>query len=180
MAERDDEYDESDDSREEGLPSAPKGRSFKKILLVVIPLALLLLGGGSWLFVSGRLASLLGHPPAGGTDAPSPPPPAELAYYDLPEILVNLNAPKGREVYLKLLVSLQLNRAADQGFLDGSLPVITDSLEGYLRELRVEDLKEPGNMEALRSELLSRLNGRLKPVVIKDILFKEMNLGTIR
>jgi len=165
---------ENEDILEEAPPPELPRRSFKKILLMVVPVVLALLGGGGWLFTSGRLAPLLDH---GSAETPAgPPPPADRFYYDLPELLVDLRASGQGEVYLKLRAALELERAGDQSLMDEDLPVITDGFEVHLRELRVEDLKTPASMDALRSELLTELNARLKPVVIKDILFKEMTI----
>jgi flagellar FliL protein len=151
-------------------------RSFKKILLIVLPVVLALIVGGGWLYVSGRLTPLVGQNHA--ETKQEIPKVAERFYYDLPEMLVDLRHTRHQGSYLKLRAALELERASDQTLVDGQLPVITDSFEVHLRELRVEDLSTPGALEALRSELLGRINQRLHAKVVKEVLFKEMLVGT--
>ena len=173
----DDERDEDDGVADDDSPSGSGRRSFPKILLLVLPVLLALIGGGAWLFMSGRLDSLLGRTHAAPDAAAAAPPVVERVFYDLPEMLVNLNSPDRRGTYLRLRAALELEKVTDQPLIDDKLPLITDSFEVHLRELRVEDIAQPSAMDALRSELLISLNRRLQPVVVKDVLFKEMQIG---
>ena len=173
--------DDAEDARGEGEAdnedaNEPVRRPIKKILLIVLPIVLALIAGGGWFYVSGRLAPLLGQNHV--ESKPEAPKVAERFYYDLPEMLVDLRRTRHQGSYLKLRAALELEHASDQTLVDEELPVITDSFEVHLRELRIEDLSTPGALEALRSELLLRLNQRLHATIVKEVLFKEMLVGT--
>jgi flagellar FliL protein len=95
-------------------------------------------------------------------------------FYDLPEILVNLNTVGRKQSFLKIRVSLELENALEVSKIEQVMPRIIDDFQVYLRELRVEDLQGSAGMLRLREELLSRVNAAVKPAKVNDVLFKEM------
>jgi len=95
-------------------------------------------------------------------------------FYDLPEMLVNINTAGHKRNFLKLRITLEVNTEADINTVEVLLPRIIDSFQVYLRELRLEDLQGAAGMYRLRAELLMRVNAALSPVQVKDVLFKEM------
>ena len=139
----------------------------KIIMLGAGGILLLLLGGGAYMYFTGGLDRLMGHK----TEEPAAPKP--LAFFDLPDFLVNLNAGGRKSNFLKLTVSLQIEKQEDAMRLQAVLPRIIDNCQIFLRELRVEDLRGSGGIYRLREELLSRINA-VSPVKIEDVLFKEM------
>ncbi len=142
----------------------------RKMLLIAGPALLVLLGGaGGFLYFTGMLDKLSGH-----ASAPAPEPPKPLVFFDLPDFLVNLNTPGNKKSnFLKLTVSLQIEKPEDQPRLQAVLPRIIDNCQIFLRELRVEDLRGSGGLYRLREELLARVNA-VSPVKVDDVLFKEM------
>ena len=141
----------------------------RKTLLIAIPaLLVLLLGAGGYLYFTGSLDSLLGRKSAPAPDAPKP-----LVFFDLPDFLVNLNSSGKKSNFLKLTVSLQIEKPEDQARLQAVLPRIIDNCQIFLRELRVEDLRGSSGLYRLREELLARVNA-VSPVKVDDVLFKEM------
>jgi flagellar basal body-associated protein FliL len=101
--------------------------------------------------------------------------PAPAVFFDLPDMLVNLNSTGQRKAsFLKLSVSLELERADDLPRVQAAMPAIIDNFQTYLKGLRVEDLRGSGGIYKLRSELLERVNASAKPVKVADVLFKEM------
>ena len=100
--------------------------------------------------------------------------PQNLVFYDLPEILVNLNTAGRKSSYLKIKVALELDDPEAVPLLDARMPRIIDNFQVYLRELRIDDLQGSEGMFRLKEELLSRVNTAVKPVKIADVLFKEM------
>ena len=66
--------------------------------------------------------------------------PAQVVFYDLPEMLVNLNTRGNQRSCLKIRVSLELDDRAAVERLDALQPRIIDNFQVYLRELRAEDL----------------------------------------
>ncbi len=95
-------------------------------------------------------------------------------FFDLPEMLVNLNSGSRKASYLKISVSLEIDNQDDVGDLERHLPRIVDNFQVYLRELRVEDLGGSAGLQRLREELLLRVNAAVRPVIVRDVLFKEM------
>ncbi len=95
-------------------------------------------------------------------------------FYDLPEMLVNINTAGRTRNFLKMRVSLELANELDINRVENVLPRIVDNFQVYLRELRLEDLQGAAGMYRLREELLNRVNAAVRPAQVKDVLFKEM------
>jgi len=143
----------------------------KLVLYIILPL-LVLSGGGAALFVTGALDALFAAAPE-PAEAEAPPP-APGVFYDLPDILVNLNADGGRQAYLQISVSLELEPGTAVDALERMLPRIIDNFQVYLRELRLADLRGSAGLYRLREELLRRVHAAAAPVEVRDILFREM------
>lgn len=162
-----------DDIPDDGAETVAAGggkRGGKKLIILVVPIVALLAVGA---FFSGVLDPILG---AGGDRAGE----GEIAhgepavYYDLPEMLVNLNSSGRKTNFLKLIVSLELESDDDIAQLERVLPRIVDNFQVYLRELRIEDLRGSAGVYRLREELLARVNGAGNSIRVHDVLFKEM------
>lgn len=95
-------------------------------------------------------------------------------FFDLPDMLVNLDTGGKRQVFLKISVSLELDDPSDKAALTAVMPRIVDQFQTYLRELRVEDLRGSAGVYRLRQELLARVQPAVAPIEIKDVLFKEI------
>jgi flagellar FliL protein len=160
---------------EEALDASGGGGRKKLILLVVVPL-LLVVGGlaGAYLagFLDPVLAMFAGKKTVAEETAGEMAKPA--VFYDLPELLVNLNTGGRKSSYLKMRVSLEVAGQEDVKRLEDVMPRIIDNFQVYLRELRVEDLKGSAGMYRLREELLTRVNAAVAPAKVNDVLFKEM------
>ncbi|HEY0832515.1 MAG TPA: flagellar basal body-associated FliL family protein [Azospirillum sp.] len=159
----------------DGLPR--KKFSGKKLVLFVLLPLLLLVGAGAGIYFSGVLDMLLGHkeeeaPAPEGEKAPDPN--AAPVFYDLPDMLVNLNSVGKRPAFLKIRISIQVSKPEDIPAINQVLPRIIDNFQVYLRELRLEDLKGSAGMYRLRQELLMRITAAVYPVKVKDVLFREM------
>lgn len=100
--------------------------------------------------------------------------PGAAIFYDLPEMLVNINTAGRTRNFLKMRVSLELANETDINRVENVLPRIVDNFQVYLRELRLEDLQGAAGMYRLREELLNRVNAAVRPAQVKDVLFKEM------
>lgn len=154
----------------------PKRRRFpgKKLVLFIIAPLLLLGGAGAGAYYSGLLSSVLGGGAEEQQEAAAQPQPKPAVFYNLPEMLVNLNTAGRRASFLKLSVSLELENPADIPRIEAVMPRIVDNFQIYLRELRVEDLRGSTGLYRLREELLSRVNNAAQPARVNDVLFKEM------
>jgi flagellar FliL protein len=164
----------ADEALETPADDLGKKSGRKKLLLLIAGGVLLLLVSGGVLYVTGVLGKFVGHKEPEKTEkvAEKAAPPA--VFFDLPDLLVNLNTTGRKASFLKLSVSLELQNAADVPTLKAVMPRIIDNFQVYLRELRVEDLQGSGGIYRLREELLARVNAAAAPVKITDVLFKEM------
>lgn len=144
----------------------------KLVLFIILPFLLIGAAGGG-IYVSGLLDSLLGIEEQDGELIAE----AELGpsvYYEVPEMLVNLNTSGRRVGYLKISVSLEVGSEEDFPKLDAVLPRIVDDFQVYLRELRVEDLNGSAGLQRLREELFMRVSNAAAPTVVRNVLFREL------
>lgn len=174
------DYDDDDGGEGGGDGSGKK----KKLLLIVLPV-LLLVGGLAGAYFAGLLDSVVGggsEPPAAEAPKPSAENAAPTApdkvqgtiFYDLPEMLVDINGQGRKRTFLKIRVSLELASGGDVPVVEAVMPRIIDNFQVYLRELRLEDLQGAAGIYRLREELLVRVNAAVRPARVNDVLFKEM------
>jgi flagellar FliL protein len=167
------ERDQTEDEGAEGQLAQTEARRFggkKIVLFIVLPLLVVTMAVVG-VFVSGVADGFFGKGKAGTEDA-RPQKPA--VFFDMPELLVNLNTGGRRVNFLKLTVALELDDPADIPKLQILMPRLIDSFQVYLRELRIEDLRGSAGIYRLREDLLSRVNEIARPVKVRDVLFKEM------
>lgn len=175
----DEDLEAGDGDEDEGGGSRKKFSKRSLLLFVVLPLVLLIgIGAGAW--VSGLadplLAMFLGAPPEGEehAEAPKPEELGPTVYFELPQMLVNLNNTGRKSNFLKIVVSLEVSGEGAPAVLEEAMPRIIDNFQVYLRELRVEDLRGSAGVYRLREELLFRVNAAVEDVKVTDVLFKEM------
>ncbi len=166
----------ADESIEEGidLPDdeqepAPSRFDRKKIIIGAAGVLALLVVIGAGVFFAMPLFST----PQSTTEE-SNTPSSDVVFYDLPEMVVNLASTSNRRTYLKIQISLELNQAADVEALQRLLPRVIDHFQVYLRELRADDLHGSAGIYRLKEELLRRVSAAARPVIIRDVLFKEI------
>ncbi len=152
--------------------------SKKKILLLLLPI-FLVVGGVVGLYFSGIADSFLTMPDADvkeeGDASAEEQADLSAVFFDVPEILVNLSVRPGQKpIYFKIKVALEMNSATDAAQAEKMLPRIIDSLQFYLREMRLEELQGSVGTYRLKEEIHSRLNRVLAPAKINDVLFKEI------
>lgn len=164
-------------SGEEGGQQAPPKKKFglMQILLFVVAPLLVLGGGGAGAYFL-FFAKSPEQTAAAAEAAEKAKPPRPMVFYNLPELLVNLNSQGRRASFLKISLSLELADPADIPRVEAVLPRIVDAFQTYLRELRPEDLRGSAGLYRLREELLARVNTSAQPAKVNDVLFKEMLL----
>ena len=171
-----DAFDTEDIEGEGEDQTTPRKKKYsgKKLTLFIILPILLLGGGAAGAYFSGLAEHLLVISGLAG-EASGEAAPKEVFYYDLPELLVNLdNGGKRKSHFLKLRVALEIEDPEVAIQLDNTLPRIIDNFQVYLRELRIEDLNGSAGLFRLREELLVRVNAAVQPIRIHDVLFTEM------
>jgi flagellar FliL protein len=166
---------ESDQGADGAEGEAPKKRFGKKFLLIAGAGALVLvlgLGAGAYFFFFSGSGDAHKTKVAGGPAAPLVAP--QVAFFDMPDIVVNIQTADGTPAYLKLSVSLELDAADEKPGLQTLMPRIVDQFQSYLRELRVDDLRGSAGVMRLKEELLRRINVAAAPFSVRDVLLKEM------
>lgn len=149
-----------------------KGGGKKKFVFILLGL-LLLGGGGAGAYFSG----MFGGEPTENEEVAAKdavPPPPEVVYFDLPDMLVNIDSAGSRPSFLKIRASLELATDVNTSEVRALSPRIMDKFQTYLRELRLDDLKSGDGLRRLREELRIRVNGALSPIEVRDILFRDI------
>lgn len=95
-------------------------------------------------------------------------------FMDLPEIVSNLNGGARRATFLKLKAKLELARPEDQALIQAAMPRVLDLFQGYLREMRPEELRGTAGTYRLREELLARTNLAVPGARVVAVLFTEI------
>lgn len=179
----------------EGEAPAKKKMSGKKLVLfIILPAVLVLGGGGAAAFLllkpsgeqhaeanEGHDKAKGGHGEAEGAGEAVPGPNGttimhgdNVVFVTLPEMLVNITGPEGRPAYLKLKLTLEAPDDATVAALGEHIPRVTDQFNGFLRELRTDDLAGSAGAYRLRLELLRRVNLVIAPMQVNAVLIEEM------
>ncbi len=172
----DDAETEADDAEVDGEEEQEEGgkRKFSGkflVMFVALPLLLLVGGGSGAAYFLGVFDSA---PVVEGEEVAVVEPEKPKFYYDLPEMLVNLNSQKRNSQFLKLQVALEIADKEITESLEPQLPRILDTFQIYLRELRSEDLEGSAGVYRLKEELLKRINLAISPQRVDRVLFKEI------
>ena len=181
----------------EGEAPAKKKMSGKTLILFIVLPAILILGGGgaaAFLLLGGSGAEQHaseegghekakggGHGEGEGEGVAVPGPNGtmithgeDVVFVTLPEMLVNITGPDGRPAYLKLKLTLEAPNDEAVAALTEHIPRVTDQFNGFLREMRTDDLAGSAGAYRLRLELLRRVNLVIAPLQINAVLIEEM------
>lgn len=179
MADEDDLDEGAGGEEDTDLDDPPGGGGKKKMPIIIGAVLFLIVGGVAAAYFAGLLQPLIDAIAGGAPEDGAEEDGAEVAlgkevFFDLDEMLVNLNTGARKSTFLKIKVALELENANEILRIQELMPRIMDNFQVYLRELRIEDLKGSAGMYRLREELLTRVNAATAPVRVKDVLFKEM------
>jgi flagellar FliL protein len=180
----------------EGEAPAKKKMSGKTLVLfIILPAVLVLGGGGAAAFLllgggggeqhaeanEGHGKAKGGHGEEEGAGEAVPGPNGtmimhgdDVVFVTLPEMLVNIQGPEGRPAYLKLKLTLEAPDDATVAALGEHIPRVTDQFNGFLREMRTDDLAGSAGAYRLRLELLRRVNLVIAPMQVNAVLIEEM------
>ncbi len=177
-----DKAPEAEDGAEtpaEGGEGAPKNGLFKKLLskkmlMIAVPaLVVVLAGAGAgtyFLVIKPHGADK--NKIAKADEIPLTPP--QVAFSDVPDILVNIQSNDGAPAYLKLSLSLEMDNDLAKAGMTALMPRMVDQFQAYLRELRLDDLKGSEGVLRLKEELLRRAGIAAAPYKVRDVLLKQM------
>ncbi|MCB1478698.1 MAG: flagellar basal body-associated FliL family protein [Tepidamorphaceae bacterium] len=165
MAEEEDQIEGgSEDGAEEGAAPSKKKKLLK--LAMIGGVVLLIAGGAAGAWFMGLFS--------GGEDTVVAAQPKPSFYFDLPEMIVNLNSADQKQRYLKVHVSLEMSDEDTLKVLRPAQPRLMDAFQVYLRELRSTDLDGSAGMHRLKEELTRRVNIAIYPSTIDTVLFREI------
>jgi flagellar FliL protein len=169
-----DQSPELDEESDDAEGAAPKSRFGKKFLLIAgggaLALILALGAGVYFLFFAGSDENK--PKMVGNVVLPAVPP--QVVFYDIPDIVVNIQSADATPVYLKVSVALELGAPEEKPGIQVLMPRIVDQFQSYLRELRVDDLHGSAGVLRVKEELLRRINAAAAPYPVRDVLLKEM------
>lgn len=100
--------------------------------------------------------------------------PDGVSYFTLPSFVANIQAADNKAQLLKLKLTFEVRDHDAVELLKSQLPRINDVLQGFIRELRPEDLAGSEGNYQLRLEILRRINLILAPSKIDAVLIEEM------
>jgi flagellar protein FliL len=175
---------------------AKKKLSGKKLILFIVLPAILVLGAGGGaaymlLFKGGGAEQ---HAEAGdhgkakggghGEEAAVEPVPGPngtmimqgegVVFVSMPELLVNITGADGRPAFLKLKLTVEAPDDEAVAALTAQVPRVSDQFNGFLREMRTDDLSGSAGAYRLRLELLRRVNLTIAPSQVNAVLIEEM------
>lgn len=165
--------DENDGEGQEG--AAPKSRFGRKFLIIAGGGALVLLlglGAGAYFLFFAGSKDVPKPRMAGNVALPLVPP--QVVFYDMPDVVVNIQSTDPTPAYLKLTVALELAAPEEKPGIQALMPRIVDQFQSYLRELRIDDLRGSAGVLRVKEELLRRINVAAAPYPVRDVLLKEM------
>ena len=158
---------------------APKGKSKKKLIMIAAAALLLLGGGGAAFFLLGGKpeAELTTAQVQAAADSAAAEVAegalASLAYYSLPNMLVNLSSNGERQIYLRMEATLELSSPSDVGDARDRAKAIVDGFQTFLREMRPNDIAGSGGIVRLKEELMVRANDAIGRDVVRNVFLTE-------
>ncbi len=180
--------------------AAPKKKGLPIMLIAIAAGALIVVGGGGagayFLFLAPKptaaqiaaadaakkeAAKKAAKKDEKKEDAPKPDPktiptvedgPDGTKYFKMPDVIANIQSPDGHASYLKLKLTFECDEdTAD--LLKDSMPRVNDILQGFMGELRPDDLSSSAGDMQLRQEILRRINLILAPHKINAVLIEQ-------
>lgn len=141
----------------------------KKVLMFGLPALILALGGAgaAILFLGGggeaEHSVALEEETHDQTEAIAQASAHVPHFYEMPELLVNINSSSGEATFLKIKLNIEVSDEALMPILDQNMPRVIDRYQGFLRELRPEDISGSAGYYRLKLELLRRVNLAIAP-----------------
>jgi flagellar FliL protein len=102
---------------------------------------------------------------------------ADYVFIDMDDIIVSLSSSASKKNFLKISLALQIKDKETADIINTKIPMINDSFQLFLRELRPSELSGSAGVIMLKSELLKRVNKVVAPEEVIDVLFKEILLS---
>jgi flagellar FliL protein len=163
----------------EGKGKGKPKPSRRRLILFIVAGVLVFSGiGGGLMFFANNPDSLsvigLDISDGGVTLAEVKPPEEESYYLELAEIIVDLNVPRGKIGFIRVVMILETGSEDDNRWVRGLMPRIIDATQVYLRQRTPDELRGAVASAKARKGLLEALNGVVRPSVIRNLLFRQL------
>ena len=99
--------------------------------------------------------------------------PDGVTYFTPPEMTANIQSSDGHNAYLKLQVTFECSDDDTIDLLKSSMPRVNDVIQGFMNELRPDDLDGSAGDMMLKQEILRRINLVLAPHKIDSVLIVQ-------
>lgn len=141
-------------------------RPKKKLIVIGAAAAVLLLGSGgaAYALMGGGSESAAGSGSHANADT----------FIDIPPMTVNLRSADGAPRFLRVHLMLVPTSSEKQSEITRKLPLIIDSYQPFLRELRPEDLAGAAAAFRLKEEMLIRANQQAGDGAVADVLIQDL------
>lgn len=141
------------------------GKSKKKLIIFggVGFAVVVIVGALAWFFLGGK-----------GEDKPHVETLAGVVYVEVPPMTMNMMSDGGGEHFLKAKVMLEVASEEDKAKVLAQMPKLQDDWNGFLRQMRPEDVQGSGAIQRLKEGMLLRANQALAPVPVKQVLLTEL------
>lgn len=152
-----------------GNDEGGSGGGLSKILRLALPVGILVLAASAGYFASQMSGGSGGAPAkASGDEVNDPPPPSddeEYEYYDMEQIVTNLNVPR-LERYIRIKLKLKI-RSDDykeaSKVIEKKMPDLKNSLILYLADCSLDEISGGKNLNRILREIQDSFNERLWP-----------------
>jgi len=152
----------------------PKKKMSVRTLALFIGVPVLLAAGVGGAFMMGVFGGGATNHGEIGPDGNTIVDPSQVVFYELPELIINLQTEDPRGSFVKFKVTLELHDKDLLPVIEPLMPRIIDNFQIYLRELRAADLEGSAGLFRLKEEILRRINIDIRPYEVADVLFTEM------
>lgn len=168
--------DTAQKDKEEGpeLSDVPPKKG-KRMILILAPLLMCVIGAAgyaAWRYYNGIKPANASTPSKDDFALKK-----DYAYLELNDLIVTLSSSVSKKSFLKVSLSIQVKNKQTADIINTKMPLVKDSFQVFLRELRAADLSGSAGILMLKIELIKRVNKIAAPDEVLDILFKEILLS---
>lgn len=154
------------------VPGEPT-KSKKKPMILGLVLSVVGAGGGFFAMSSGMIP--LGAPAEEVGHEKSPEALPDIVFIEVDPIMISLNSDQAIQ-HLRFRAQLEVV-GAYQRDVEKVLPRVTDVLNGYLRALELDDLRDPMALTRLRAQMLRRIQVVAGKERVRDLLIMDFVLN---
>ncbi|MBV0890759.1 flagellar basal body-associated FliL family protein [Paracoccus sp. Z118] len=148
--------------------AAPRRPLLKRLIPVLLPVIALAAGfGTTWTGLWSPASLLHGAPEPPAVAAP------EVAFLDVPRIVLTLPGAGGRSLVLTALLDVDPAHLGNAKLL---VPRVTDAFTGFLSEIDPAAFDRRGILEIIRAELATRARFVLGEDAVRDLLITEFRI----